>query len=56
MRHRSLAVAALTWILAECPGLAQGREEYLALLDRYSSGEPTEAVAALAAWPACERR
>jgi hypothetical protein len=51
MRHRSLALAALAWVLAECPGLAQGRGEYFALLDRYASGETTEAAAALSAWP-----
>ena len=35
MRYRSLAVATLAWVLAECPGVAQGRGEYLALLDQY---------------------
>ena len=51
MRHPSLAVVALAWFLAECPGLAQGRGEYFALLDRYASGETTAAPETLAAWP-----
>jgi hypothetical protein len=37
--------------VAECPGVAQGRGEYLALLDQYVSGQTTDAVAVLAAWP-----
>jgi tetratricopeptide (TPR) repeat protein len=51
MRHRSLAVATLAWVLAECPGVTQGRGDYLALLDQYASGQTTDAVAAVAAWP-----
>ena len=51
MRHRSFAVAVLAWVLAECPGHAQGRGEYFALLDQYASGETMEAPAALAVWP-----
>ena len=51
MRYRSLAVATLAWILAECPVFAQGRAEYISHVDQYVSGQTTDAVAALAAWP-----
>jgi tetratricopeptide (TPR) repeat protein len=51
LKVRLLAAAALAWILASPPGLAQSRDEYFALIDRYASGETTEAVAAVAAWP-----
>jgi hypothetical protein len=51
MRYRSLAVVTLAWVLAECPGVAQGKGNYLALLDQYASGQTTDAVTALAAWP-----
>jgi hypothetical protein len=51
LKVRLLAAAALAWILASPPGLAQSRDEYFALIDRYASGETTDAVAALTAWP-----
>jgi tetratricopeptide (TPR) repeat protein len=56
VKVRLLATAALAWILASPPGLAQSRDEYFALLDRYASGEATEAVAALSTWPKARLR
>src|SRR5215208_747305 len=53
MNLRSLVVAAA---LAATSGMsrlaAQGDAEYLALLDRYANGAPTEAATAMASWPA----
>ena len=51
MRYRLLAVATLAWVLAERPGVAQVRDEYLTVLAQYASGQTTDAVAALAGWP-----
>lgn len=57
MNLRSLVVAAA---LVATSGVsrpaAQGDAEYLALLDRYVTGEPTDAATALASWPASRVR
>ena len=57
MNLRSLVVAAALVATAGVSRLAaQGDAEYLALLDRYVTGEPTDAATALASWPASRVR